>query len=76
MMDARMKQNLHDAGCSEAVAQKIMELYDNGRIREALQTMKKDRCRLMDELHESGRKVDCMDFLIRKTEKEINGGIR
>ena len=33
--------------------------------------MKKDRCRLMDELHESGRKVDCLDFLIRSTEKEM-----
>jgi hypothetical protein len=25
----------------------------------------------MDELHESGRKVDCLDFLIRNTEKEM-----
>jgi hypothetical protein len=27
--------------------------------------------RLMDELHEKGRKVDCLDFLIRTTEKEM-----
>ena len=33
--------------------------------------MKKDRCRLMDELHESGRKVDLLDVLIRVTEKEM-----
>jgi len=25
----------------------------------------------MEELHESGRKVDLLDFLIRSTEKEI-----
>ena len=37
----------------------------------ALMMMRKDRCRLMDELHESGRKVDCLDYLIRTTEKEM-----
>lgn len=26
----------------------------------------------MDELHESGRKVDCLDFLICATEKEMD----
>ena len=71
MDDVRMKQNLYDAGCDEAVTAEILELYQQGRIREALLKMKKDRCRLMDQLHESGRKVDCMDYLIRKTEKEL-----
>jgi hypothetical protein len=33
--------------------------------------MKSDRCRLIDELHECGRKIDHLDFLIRQTEKEI-----
>lgn len=67
----RMKQNLSDAGCSESMIKEIVSLRENGRIAEALQKMKKDRCRLMDELHESGRKVDCLDFLIRQTEKEL-----
>lgn len=67
----RMKQNLSDAGCCDAVINEIITLSENGKITEALQKMKKDRCRLMDELHESGRKVDCLDFLIRQTEKEM-----
>ena len=67
----RMKQNLSDAGCSEIVIGEITRLYESGRVQDALQKMKKDRCRLMDELHESGRKVDCLDFLIRQTEKEL-----
>jgi hypothetical protein len=32
----------------------------------------------MDEYHESGRKVDCMDFVLRNLNNEIsknNGGI-
>ena len=67
----RMKQNLSDAGCGEIVMDEIIRLYENGRVQDALQKMKKDRCRLMEELHESGRKVDCLDFLIRQTEKEL-----
>lgn len=67
----QMKQNLQDAGCSETVIQEIVRLSESGRVREALLKMRKDRCRLMDELHESGRKVDCMDYLIRQTEKEM-----
>ena len=67
----RMRQNLSDAGCGESVIQEIVSLSENGRFTEALQKMKKDRCRLIEELHESGRKVDCLDFLIRTTEKEM-----
>ncbi len=67
----RMKQNLRNAGCSEAVVREIAALSKSGRLQEALLKMRKDRCRLMDELHESGRKVDCMDYLIRQTEKKI-----
>ena len=67
----RMKQNLSDAGCCDSLIKEIVSLSESGRTTEALQKMKKDRCRLMDELHESGRKVDCLDFLIRLTEKEI-----
>ena len=71
MEQERLIQNLADAGCTGELAQKIMRFCGDGNLPDALQLMKKDRCRLMDELHETGRKVDCMDFLIRNTEKEI-----
>lgn len=48
-----------------------MRPCEDNRIQDALQKMKKDRCRRMDERHESGRKVDHLDFLIRQTEKEL-----
>ena len=71
MEQERLRQNLTDAGCIGEVAQKIVQLCNDGKLPDALRLMKKDRCRLMDELHESGRKVDCLDFLIRNTEKEM-----
>ena len=52
-------------------------LFDAG-LNDTLKLMKKERCRAMDEYHESGRKVDCMDFVLRNINNEINknnGGI-
>jgi hypothetical protein len=72
MEQERLIQNLLDAGCTSEVAQKIMRFCGDGNLPDALKLMKKDRCRLMDELHETGRKVDCLDFLIRSTEKEMD----
>ena len=67
----QLRTNLADAGCSGAEADRILRMYESGSRKAALQQMKKSRCRLMEQLHESGRKVDCMDFLIRSTEKEM-----
>ena len=67
----RLKQNLFDAGCCNEAAKDILSLCEAGNVETALRMMKKDRCRLMDELHEAGRKVDRLDFLIRSTEKEM-----
>ena len=67
----RLKQNLSDAGCCSEASEDILRMCKAGDMEGALRMMKKDRCRLMDELHESGRKVDCLDFLIRTTEKEM-----
>lgn len=67
----KLRTNLADAGCSEPETDCIIRMYESGSRKDALQMMKRSRCRLMEQLHESGRKVDCMDFLIRSTEKEM-----
>lgn len=66
-----VKHNLLDAGCSDEAAAFVDQLYQAGKISDALLKMKMIRCDLMDELHKSQRKVDCLDYLIRQTEKEI-----
>ena len=67
----QLRTTLADAGCGAGEADRIIRMYESGSRREALQQMRKSRCKLMEQLHESGRKVDCMDFLIRSTEKEM-----
>ncbi|MBO4669765.1 MAG: hypothetical protein J5648_07370 [Lachnospiraceae bacterium] len=67
----RLKQNLSDAGCCKNTSDDIIRMCEAGNMKGALHMMRKDRCRLMDELHESGRKVDCLDYLIRTTENAL-----
>jgi len=65
-------QGLSDAGCSAEAAKKIGALFETGSYDEMLHQMKKQRCVLVDQMHESQRRVDRMDFLIRNQEKRIN----
>ena len=68
-----VKRNLLDARCSDESAVFVDQLYRAGRISDALREMRVIRCALMDELHQSQRRVDCLDYLIRQTEKQIKG---
>lgn len=69
-----VKSNLLDAGCSDHSAAFVDRLVQAGRLSDALHEMKVIRCDLMEALHQSQRRVDCLDYLIRKTEKEIITG--
>ena len=62
---------LSDAGCSAKAAEQIGSLYETGSYREMLHQMKVQRCTLIEQMHESQRKVDRMDFLIRNQEKQM-----
>lgn len=61
--------NLSDAGCGDEEVKKARLLYEAGDTEALIRYFRKCRCSRMEELHESQRKVDCLDFLIRKTVK-------
>lgn len=63
-------QNLKDAGCGSQTIETVCRLYRNGQVQEAVKTLRKYRCSLMDSLHESQGRVDCLDFLVWRMEKE------
>ena len=67
----KLIQGLSDAGCSMETAEKIGTLYEAGSYEEMLHQMKVQRCMLVEKMHESQRKVDRMDFLIRNQEKQM-----
>ena len=53
--------NLKDAGCGSGEVEKAKQLYESGDTKALLRYF----------LHESQRKVDCLDFLIRQTVKTL-----
>ena len=67
----QLVQGLSDAGCSTETAERIGILYEAGSYDEVLHQMKKQRCVLIEQMHESQRRVDRMDFLIRNQEKQM-----
>ena len=53
------------------IIKEVCRLYGDGQIQDAVKILRKHRCALMDRLHESQERVDCLDFLVRRMEKTI-----
>ena len=67
----RLMQGLKDSGCSDEAAARICSLCSAGDYEGMLHQMKKQRCALVEEMHESQKKVDRMDYLIHLQEKQM-----
>ena len=65
----RILQNMRDAGCAEKEIDRVGKMLKSGREDEVLHCLKRCRCTLIEELHRSQRRVDCLDHLIREREK-------
>ena len=63
-------QNLQDAGCGADVITRFMACLDSGRARESLCVLAAQRAVLLEELHASQDRLDCLDFLIYRLRKE------
>ena len=66
-----LMQGLKDSGCSEETAARICSLCSAGDYTGLLHQMKKERCALVEKMHESQKKVDRMDYLIHMQEKRM-----
>ncbi len=47
------------------------ELYESGQTGELIRYLRRFRCGLVEDMHESQRKVDRIDQMIRRAEKEL-----
>ncbi len=63
---------MYDAGFGSDEITNAELLYQSGRTKELIRHLRKCRCELMEQLHESQRKVDRIDYLIRQNEKISN----
>lgn len=62
--EAAEERNLRDAGCCDEFIREFTELGRGGREAEQRRLLAKRRAELLDELHESQRCIDCLDYLI------------
>ena len=62
-----LKACMEDAGMSQDAVTKAMELYQSDARDELVRFLRLQRCELVEEMHESQRKVDRMDYLIRQS---------
>ena len=63
---------LNDAGCDKELISEVCRLYECGDNGMVIRKLRRHRSTLMDELHSSQKKVDCLDFLLRKLAKLEN----
>ena len=71
-MDNALEQiqlTMRDAGCTEAEVAETLRAYREERPETLLWQLRKCRCARIEELHESQRRVDRLDYLIRQTQK-------
>ncbi|OON88414.1 hypothetical protein BXO88_01065 [Oribacterium sp. C9] len=61
---------LSDVGCDDKQKEMAKLFFEFGQKSELIGYLKKCRCSLIEEMHESQKKVDRMDYLIRRAEKE------
>ena len=69
--DAVVK-NLEDAGCSPDVISKFLTCRDTGRTRDSLRVLALHRASLLDELHASQDRLNCLDYLIYQIREGMN----
>ena len=62
---------LSDAGFKQEVIEMAERLCETGRTQNLIRHLRLCRCELMDILHESQKRVDRVDALIRQTEKAM-----
>lgn len=57
-----LKRILKDTGCEEDRIRMILDLREEEQLKE----LRKQRCILLEQIHEEQRKIDRLDDLIRK----------
>ena len=63
-------RNLKDPGCDPEVIARFMACQDAGKTKDSLRVLASQRAALLDEVHASQAKLDCLDYLIYKLRKE------
>ncbi len=62
-------RNLKDAGCDSATIERYFQLQKEGRRQDQYRLLCLHRASLLDQVHISQHKIDCLDYLIYTMKK-------
>lgn len=65
----KLLRNLKDAGCDEATINQYFQLQKEGRRQELYLLLSRHRALLLDQIHTSQHRIDCLDYLIYAMKK-------
>lgn len=68
-VESAAERNLRDAGCGDDFIREFTNLGRSGKETEQWRLLSRRRAELLDDLHESQRRIDCLDYLIYKRRK-------
>ena len=64
-----LRQNLIDSGCGADAVQTCMALAQERKTAELIRVLSRHRRTLLDTLHKSEKRIDCIDYLVYTLEK-------
>ena len=62
--DKDILQNLKDSDCSDEFIEEFFRIKKAGISKQLIQLLYKHKCKLLERLHNSQKKIDCLDYLI------------
>lgn len=65
-----LRQNLIDAGCGAEAVQTCMALAQEKKTADLMRVLSRHRRMLLDSLHQSEQRIDCLDYLVYTLKKQ------
>ena len=65
---------MRDAGCPEAFIRSFLTRYSTSTPSEQIQMLNEQRGKLLEQLHNSQKHLDCMDYLCYQIQKRSGAG--
>lgn len=62
---------LKDSGCDERTTEQFLVYEKENRTGDQIRLLNRSRRSLMTDLHESQKRVDCIDYIIRELEQKM-----
>ena len=67
-------QLLQEADCPDTFIQQFLTAMETESVKDQLRLLRTQRCRQLDRVHEEEKKLDCLDYLRYKLEKQLPVG--